>query len=247
MKIDVLDKGFVELIDVMGDDLTVVNSAKVSFAKGATEMDERAERLVGYLADHKHTSPFRSAQLMLRFKAPLFCARQIWKHIVGVSIDFDDEMNIISAHNGIKDVQWNEQSGRYVELEEEFYVPATWRKQSVNNKQGSDGVFDGLDHDTFALAYDEAINSSYQTYKQMVDAGVAKEQARIMLPVSIYTQWIATMSLQAAYHLIDLRCKKDAQFETRQYGLAVLEIVKGNFPVATKAWSKSRGWEDAFS
>ncbi|HEX6290799.1 MAG TPA: FAD-dependent thymidylate synthase [Herpetosiphonaceae bacterium] len=108
MKIDVLDRGSVELLDKMGSDLTTVESARVSFLKGATELGEREARLVKYLAEHEHTSPFRHAQLMFRFKAPLFCARQLWKHIVGITPEFDLEDQFTGFSGGFKDTGWNE-------------------------------------------------------------------------------------------------------------------------------------------
>jgi len=234
MKLDVLDRGSVELIDKMGSDLTTVESARVSFLKGATDLTEREAKLIRYLAEHEHTSPFRHAQLMFRFKAPLFVARQLWKHIVGITPEFDLEDRFAGFSGGVKDSGWNEASGRYVELQDEFYIPALWRAQSSSNKQGSAGPLE--DQDNAAATYRQGLEAAYDAYQQLRHLGAAKEQARIVLPQSIYTQWIWTGSLQAFLHVVDLRIKPDAQWETQQYGLAVRAIVAEYFPVCLEKW-----------
>ena len=234
MKIDVLDFGSVELLDKMGTDLTTVEAARVSFLKGATSMGEREEKLVRYLAVHEHTSPFRHAQLMLRFKAPLFVARQLWKHIVGITPEFDLEDRWSGFGGGYTTTGWNEASGRYVELQDEFYVPSVWRAQSASNKQGSAGEI--AEQATAAEAYAEGLRMSYAAYRHLRELGVAKEQARVILPQSIYTQWIWTASLQAFLHVVELRAKPDAQWETQQYGYAVRAILEAAFPVCLQTW-----------
>lgn len=234
MKIDVLDQGSVELLDKMGSDLTTVESARVSFLRGAAELGDRERRLIRYLAEHEHTSPFRHAMLMLRFKAPLFVARQLWKHIVGITPEFDLENRFSGFDGGFKDTGWNEASGRYVELQDEFYIPQTWRAQSASNKQGSAGEV--ADQVQAAAAYRQGLESAYAAYRHLRELGVAKEQARIVLPQSIYTQWIWTGSLQAFLHVVDLRTKPDAQWETQQYGLAVRTILETFFPVCLEKW-----------
>ena len=238
MKIEVLDHGSVELLDRMGSDLTTVESARVSFLKGATELGEREVRLIKYLAEHEHTSPFRHAQLMLRFKAPLFVARQMWKHIVGITPEFDLEDRFTGFSGGVKDMGWNEASARYVELGEEFYIPANWRAQSASNKQGSAGPL--AVQAAAAAAYQRGLEAAYAAYQQLIGLGAAKEQARIVLPQSIYTHWIWTGSLQAFLHVIDLRAKPDAQWETQQYGNALRAIVAEHFPVALEKWEQRK-------
>jgi thymidylate synthase (FAD) len=238
MKIEVLDHGKVELLDKMGSDLTTVESARVSFLKGTTEMSEREAKLIRYLAEHEHTSPFRHAMLMFRFKAPLFVARQLWKHIVGITPEFDLEDQFSGFSGGVKDSGWNEASGRYVELQDEFYVPATWRAQSASNKQGSAGPL--ADQATAAAAYRQGLAATYAAYQQLRELGVAKEQARVVLPQSIYTQWIWTGSLQAFLHVVDLRTKPDAQWETQQYGIAVRDMIAAHFPVCLQKWEQRR-------
>jgi len=512
MKIDVLDRGSVELLDKMGSDLTTVESARVSFNRGASELGPREERLIRYLAEHEHTSPFRHATLMFRFKAPLFVARQLWKHCVGITPEFDLEDRFSGFSGGVKDAGWNEacltgdtevtflqrsqrispvklridqivamwrepwrrerlrtkpvrvlnertncfetsyirdviergeqdvfevefsngkrvrctkshrfltdagwmtldqalhlqivangmiafaagrkftanglpvagngkyrdrswlatqranglslqqmaelsectthtvrkwlriyglsftrsekyvskardfdklvsmcepchrtlhahsgelefaqsylgptfqidptrqpkkaaprrvtphlvdvvnvryvgrlptfdleiaehhnfvangmvvhNSGRYVELQEEFYVPAEWRAQSASNKQGSAGPLE--DQQAAAAAYRAGLEAAYSAYRQLLELGVAKEQARTVLPQSVFTQWIWTGSLQAFLHVVDLRVKPDAQWETQQYGLAIERILAEHFPVCLEKW-RNRG------
>ena len=234
LKISVLDHGYVELLDKMGSDLTTVESARVSFLKGTAEMGDRERKLIRYLAEHEHTSPFRHAQLMFRFKAPLFCARQLWKHIVGITPEFDLEDRWTGFSGGHVATGWNEASGRYVELQDEFYVPEVWRAQSPSNKQGSAGEV--ADQQAAAAAYRDGLEQTYTAYKRLRALGVAKEQARVVLPQSIYTQWIWTGSLQAFLHVVELRAKPDAQYETQQYGFAVRALLQATFPVCLEKW-----------
>ncbi|MBA3943806.1 MAG: FAD-dependent thymidylate synthase [Herpetosiphonaceae bacterium] len=241
MKIDVLDKGHVELLDSMGSDLTTVEAARVSFNKGATQLGERERKLISYLAEHEHTSPFRHAMVMFRFKAPLFVARQLWKHVIGISPEFDLEDRFTGFAGGHRDTGWNEASGRYVELRDEFYLPAEWRAQSASNKQGSAGLIE--DQAKAAAVYQAGLDAAYAAYGQLREFGVAKEQARAVLPQSIYTSWIWTGSLQAFLHVVDLRTKPDAQWETQQYGFAVRDILAERFPVCLTKWEgrKAKG------
>ena len=234
MKIDVLDHGYVELLDHMGTDLTTVEAARVSFLKGATKLGEREEKLIRYMAEHDHTSPFRHATLMFRFKAPLFVARQLWKHIVGITPEFDLEDRWTGFSGGHSATGWNEASARYVELKDEFYVPELWRAQSASNKQASDGQID--EQQAASEAYAAGLSASYEAYRQLRELGVAKEQARAILPQSIYTQWIWTGSLQAFLHVVELRAKPDAQYETQLYGFAVRSVVESIFPVCLEKW-----------
>ena len=136
------------------------------------------------------------------------------------------------------DTGWNEASGRYVELQDEFYVPEVWRAQSASNKQGSAGPLG--DQTSAAAAYEQGLAAAYSAYQRLRELGVAKEQARVVLPQSIYTQWIWTGSLQAFLHVIDLRTKPDAQWETQQYGLAVRSIVAEHFPVCLEKWDQRK-------
>ncbi len=139
---------------------------------------------------------------------------------------------------GVKDTGWNEASGRYVELQDEFYVPSVWRSQSASNKQGSAGPL--VDQATPAAAYRQGLEGAYAAYQQLRELGVAKEQARVVLPQSIYTQWIWTGSLQAFLHVVDLRTKPDAQWETQQFGIAVRDIIAEHFPVCLGKWEQRK-------
>ena len=129
LKSKVLDKGFIEVIDSLGNDLTVVNSARVSFGKRKEKWDKSDERLVRYLAKHKHFSPFRHLQVQFHIKAPEFVMRQWYKHVVGIET---------TSNSSAKDHAWNEISGRYVPVED-YYIPSVFRKQSEDNKQASEG------------------------------------------------------------------------------------------------------------
>ena len=169
----VLDKGFVEVIDTLGDDLTVVNSARVSFGKRKTKWDKTDERLVRYLAKHKHHSPFRHLQIQFHIKAPEFVMRQWYKHVVGIET---------TSNSATKDHAWNEISGRYVPVED-FYIPSVWRKQSEDNKQASDGLID--DQKNTKLLWTTAQQHSISAYKEMLKRGMAKEQARSILPLTV--------------------------------------------------------------
>lgn len=210
MNLDVLDKGFVRLTDVMGSDLSVVNSARISFAKESDSFSSRDENLLRYLWEHKHTSPFRHATLQFHIKAPLFVIRQWQKHQVGCA--------------------WNEVSGRYVEFEAEFYRPKVWRKQHKDNKQGSTGAIE--DQDAATVGYITALDSALSEYQWLLTQGVCKEQARMVLPLSLYTECYWTASLQAVIHFLSLREDKHAQLEIQEYAHAIRSLSSNHFPIS---------------
>ena len=168
MKTKVLDKGFVEVVDSLGNDLTVVNSARVSFGKRKSVWSASDRRLVKYLAKYKHYSPFRHLQVQFHIKAPEFVMRQWYKHVVGIET---------TSNSSTKDHAWNEISGRYVEYDE-FYEPTIYRKQSEDNKQASEGQFEGDDIKDVEGHWTRAHNMSLTAYENLIDAGMAKEQAR---------------------------------------------------------------------
>lgn len=221
MKIEVLDKGFVELKDKMGSDLTVVNSARVSFGKEKSQMTEGDVKLIKYLAEHKHMSPFRHVQLQFRIKAPEFVMRQWYKHVVGINYN---ERTVDHA--------WNEISGRYVEYEPEYYTPKVWRSQSPNNKQASTDEPAKYQPDDL---YRHTLQTLDGLYRMMIKEGIAKEQARIILPLSMYTEVIWTVSLEAVANFIKLRNHEHAQWEIREYAKAIRELTKQVAPVALEA------------
>ena len=215
-EIKVLDKGFVRLIDHMGSDLSVVNAARVSFGKVKTAFEEGDAKLVDYLAEHEHTSPFRHTALTLHVKAPIFVFRQWMKHRIGS--------------------EFNEISGRYVEFpEDEFFVPELFRRQAKVNKQGSEGTIESADHARALASYLESCRSAVAHYKELLSLGVCREQARCVLPLGLYSEVYWTVSLQAVAHFIRLRADSHAQWEIQQYAAAVRAVVEPLYPVGLKA------------
>ena len=228
MKIDVLDKGHIELVDTLGDDLTPVNAARVSFGGRSEEFTNKDKRLSKFLIKHKHFSPFRHQHIMVIIKAPEFVMRQWYKHVVGIET---------TSSSASKDHAWNEISGRYVEVED-YYYPEVWRKQSEDNKQASDGVLDDLQQKRMASCYNEYMRQVEMTYDRMIDAGMAKEQARIVLPLSQYTQVWWTASFQSVMNFIELRDEPTSQVEIQEYARALKTIMMESFPETTKLWSE---------
>ena len=234
MKTKVLDKGFIEVVDSLGNDLTVVNSARVSFGKRKTKWDKGDERLVRYLAKYKHYSPFRHLQVQFHVKAPEFVMRQWYKHVVGIET---------TSNGSTKDHAWNEISGRYVPVEE-FYIPEIWRKQSKDNKQASEGVLESENNGRAKHYYDTALSTTINMYNRLInDLGVAKEQARVILPLSQYTEVYWTASFQAIMNFIELRNEKTSQIEIQEYAKAMLKITHDTFPKITEIWAEAHGWE----
>ncbi|HLB40480.1 MAG TPA: FAD-dependent thymidylate synthase [Candidatus Babeliales bacterium] len=203
-----------ELVRLSGTDIDVVNAARVSFGKFVTNLEERDAKLIDYLMKHNHSSPFEHNQLSFRVKAPLFVARQWLRH----------RMN-----------SYNEISYRYVEAPIEFYTPVYWRHQDSNNRQASNGAFQ--DHD-LAVQYREAIEQAVQTYQKLLAGGVCREQARAILPVCLYTQFIFTCNLRSLTHFLQLRLAAGAQQEIQAYAAGLLQLAEPHFPVSLKAWRK---------
>jgi len=229
MKIDVLDKGYIEVVDTLGDDLTPVNAARVSFGGRSDQFTEQDKRLSKFLIKHKHFSPFRHQHIMVIIKAPEFVLRQWYKHVVGIET---------TSSHATKDHAWNEISGRYVEVED-FYYPDVWRKQSEDNKQASEGELDDLQQKRMSLAYKTYMNQVEMVYDHMISSGVAKEQARIVLPLSQYTQVWWTASFQSVMNFIELRDEPTAQVEIQEYARALKKIMLDAFPETTKLWSET--------
>lgn len=224
----------VELVDWMGNDISVVNAARVSFDKmsefrysddGFTQyLEDGDKKLIRYLALHNHWSPFAHTCLQFRVTAPIFVARQLVKHQIGLT--------------------WNEISRRYVSDEPSFYQPESWRGAPINKKQGSSEItitqlnsspiFN--DHDEDALSVNENVNHLTHEmsllYEKMLEAGIAPEQARMVLPQSAMTSWIWTGSLYAFARIDSLRTKPDAQKETRDVAVHFGQKIKKIFPVS---------------
>jgi thymidylate synthase (FAD) len=229
MKIDVLDKGYIEVVDKLGDDLTPVNAARVSFGGRSEDFTDKDKRLSKFLMKHKHFSPFRHQHVMMIIKAPEFVLRQWYKHVVGIETT--------STHS-TKDHAWNEISGRYVEVED-FYFPEVWRKQSEDNKQASEGQLEGFEAGTAKNIYEDHMRLTLQHYDALLMKGVAKEQARILLPLSQYTQVWWTASFQSIMNFIELRDEQTSQVEIQEYARALKTIMLDVFPETTKLWSET--------
>ena len=228
MKKQVLNKGFVEVIDSLGSDLTVVNSARVSFGKRKETYDKSDRALVRYLAKHKHFSPFRHMVVQFHLKAPEFVMRQWYKHVVGIET---------TSSYPTKDHAWNEISGRYTPVSD-YYIPEVWRKQSQDNKQASEGELDKLQQKRMSHIYERYLLDVERVYETMVDAGMAKEQARVVLPLSQYTEVYWTASFQAIMNFIELRDETTAQWEIQEYAKCLKEMMYDIYPETVKIWSE---------
>lgn len=216
-ELQVLDQGFVRLVDYLGGDARIVQSARVSYGEGTTSF-RRDRGLIRYLMEHRHTSPFEQVILTFHAKMPIFVARQWIRH---------------------RTARLNEISGRYSVMKEEFYVPEPGdiRYQSETNRQGRSAeevppelqqkVIDLLKNDQAAV---------YANYQQMIDDGIARELARINLPLSLYTEWYWQIDLHNLFHFLELRRELHAQWEIRQYADRMAEITKAVAPVAYEAF-----------
>ena len=199
----------VRLVDHMGSDLSVVNAARVSFAKEHKEFDNVADtKLINYLAKHNHWSPFGHGSMQFAISAPVFVARQLVKHQVGLV--------------------WNEVSRRYVDNEPEFYTPTEWRKSAENKKQGSSD-------ETVEYSVLPAYTFAKQCYENMLRMDIAPEMARMVLPLSMMTEWYWSGTLYAFARVCNLRCKPDAQKETRDVGWGIDKHARELFPASWKA------------
>ena len=199
----------VELIDHMGSDLSIVNAARVSFAKLHEEFDEKSDtRLINYLAKHNHWSPFGHASMQFHIKAPVFVARQLVKHQIGLT--------------------WNEVSRRYVDTEVEFYEPTEWRLAAENKKQGSS-------EETVKYNLAPAHRFAKECYENMLNMGIAPEMARMVLPQSMMTEWYWSGTLYAFARVCNLRCKPDAQKETQNVGWDIDKHARKLFPASWRA------------
>ena len=226
MKINVLDKGYIEVVDSLGDDLTPVNAARVSFGDRSNEFTEKDRKLSKFLIKNKHFSPFRHQHVMMIIKAPEFVMRQWYKHVVGIET---------TSNHPTKDHAWNEISGRYVEYED-FYIPDNYRAQSDDNKQASDGVVD--DQEGALALWKKSQSTAIKCYREMLDMGMAKEQARSILPLTVYTQVWWTASFQSIMNFIELRDEPTAQVEIQEYARALKKIMLDVFPETTKLWEE---------
>ncbi len=228
--IPVLDHGFIRYIDHMGSDKRIVEAARISY-KSPSKGDEADKKLLSYLWKNKHTSPFEIVKLTLNIKMPIFVMRQYVRHRM-------QNLNEISA--------------RYTELPNEFYIPKEWRKQDTKNKQGSEVEEDwnkkpteekgswwmGSKNEFLTFKTELVCKESYKVYQELIKEGVAREMARMVLPVNIYTEIYTCWDLKNLLHFISLREDAHAQFEIQEYGRAIKQICKELFPWTIEAYEK---------
>jgi thymidylate synthase (FAD) len=216
-RVAVLDKGYVELQDLMGDDLAIVTAARVSFL-GESKGAERDKKLLFYLLQHRHTTPFEMVEFKFRVKCPILVARQWMRHRM---------------------FSYNELSRRYTSEAIDFYIPAAWRLQAADNKQASAGELSGEAVERLTAALIAHSEQSLVLYQQALDAGVAREMARAFLPHNLYTQFIAKIDAHNLMHFLRLRMAPDAQWEIRQYAWAIFEhCFKPALPWTAEAFEK---------
>lgn len=211
---NVLDNGFVRLVDWLGDDSRVVQSARVSYGKGTKTVREDAG-LIDYLLRHKHTSPFEQVVFTFHMKMPLFVFAQLVRH---------------------RTASLNAKSARYSVMEDEFYIPETFRTQSQVNKQGSEGVADkGVQLIAHNLV-NRVAKDGYSDYEYLIHMGVAREQARMVLSQNLYTEFYWTQNLHNLFHLLRLRLDSHAQQEIRDYAQAIYSIIQPVVPASVSSW-----------
>lgn len=205
--IPVLDHGFVRYVDHMGDDSRIVEAARISY-KSPSKGPDQDRKLLEYLFKNKHTSPFEMVKITMNIKMPIFVMRQYVRHRM---------QNL------------NEVSARYTELPNEFYIPEVWRAQDVKNKQGSVAAAD-LNHNELSANLKASCEKAYCDYEAMLKAGVAREMARMVLPVNIYTEIYTCWDLKNLLHFVSLREDSHAQAEIQEYGKAVKAICREIVP-----------------
>jgi thymidylate synthase (FAD) len=212
---NVLDKGFVRLVDFMGGDVAVVQAARVSFGQGL-KTPERDKRLIEYLMEHGHGTPFEHSVFKFHVKCPIFVAREWFRHRIA---------------------SYNEISQRYVEVKEEFYVPEKLRKQSSKNKQASE-IEDFENEGEILEMIRKAYREAYSIYRELLERGVARELARIVLPLGTYTQFYWTVNSRSLMNFLKLRMSEDAQYEIREYARVIYLIFREKMPWTAEAWEK---------
>ena len=209
------DIGFVKLMQHVGDDLSIVNSARVCYNDKSDSINDKDRKLIKFLLDNKHETPLEHNSMTFLVKCPLFVARQWHRHRIGISI--------------------NEVSGRYTVVPDEIYVPSAifkeFRIASKSNKQVSElDSLDTIDQESCREIYAKSTSQAFEAYHQLIAHGVAREQARAVLPLATYTQFYWTCNLRSLLHFINLRDHKDAQWEIQQYAKNMLEQAKDIFP-----------------
>ena len=224
------NKGFVELVDAVGDDLTVVNSARVSFGKHKTELDKKDKKLIKYLIEHKHTSTLEHCFVTFRVKVPLF---------------------VRSQHHRHRTWSYNEISRRYTDFDIQFYQPEAFRTQHKSNRQASnvEELIDPLllmipreyHPPTISCAVVEHHEASIRLYEEMLKKGICREQARGVLPQNMYTEYYASANLSNILKFIDLRTHEGAQWEIQEMAKGMLKIIEKLYPATVGAYCELRG------
>lgn len=225
-EIKCLDLGFVELVDVMPRlvpeaqktaDYAIVQAARVSYGDGTKSVNED-RGLIRYLMRHVHTTPFEMIEFKFHCKMPIFVARQWIRH---------------------RTANVNEYSGRYSIMKDEFYRPDVdnVRKQSKTNKQGGDSLIEQTTAQDFLALLDKTCIETYQIYEKYINEGVTREQARMILPLNLYTEWYWKIDLHNLFHFLGLRCDTHAQWEIRVFAEAMLSLIQPIVPVAVEAWN----------
>jgi len=198
--------GSVEILDIYGNDLTIVNSARVSYAKESTELNEKDIKLIKYLADNEHMTPFEQVNIRLRFKMPKFIWCQFVRH---------------------RTQSMNEVSGRYIELPDEAYIPQELRKQAESSKQASiEAEWEESDKEEITRIYENTYKLAYQAYRRVLEKGLCKEQARALIPFGFYTTFITNINLRNLIHWYKLRIDNHAQWEHQEFAKATIELLK---------------------
>jgi len=221
--VNVLDKGYVRVVDHMGSDLSVANAARASFAKESKEFSVKDARLIDFLARENHMSPFRHAFITYEFKAPLMVARQHWKYVVGSDHTMDS---------------WNESSRRYVTMEPEFYFPTMeqWRLAPEDKKQGSQGIADPFIGSTLTQQLVQHAEKGEALYNMAMESGIAAEQARLFLcAYGMYVVYRWSCSLQSVALFLNQRLSEDSQVEIQAYANAVKQLTQPLFPISFKS------------
>ena len=206
-RIDVLDKGFVRLVEFMGGDQGVVDAARVSYG-GKSKGEEADRKLIAYLLKHQHMTPFEHAVFKFHVSCPIFVMRQWIRHRMA---------------------SYNEISARYTEVKDEFYIPERWRAQDLKNKQGSVAA-PALDHAELTRKFDAQVQAAMKTYRELLAAGVAREMARMILPVNAYTEFYWTINARSLMNFVTLRADVHAQWEIQQYAEALAHYFKQKMP-----------------
>ncbi|MBI4345218.1 MAG: FAD-dependent thymidylate synthase [Elusimicrobia bacterium] len=212
-KIDVLDHGFVRLVDFMGGDMSVVTSARVSYGSGS-KGEEKDRKLITYMLRHEHMTPFEHSVFQFHVSCPIFVMRQWIRHRIG---------------------SFNEVSARYTEMKEEFYLPSKWRAPDLKNKQSSQAAPD-LDHERCAKILKDSYATAYASYQDLIGAGAARELARMVLPTSLYTQFYWTLNARSLMHFIGLRADANAQWEIQRFAEALATFFRRKLPWTWEAY-----------